>query len=146
VAHLDIDELIVAEGGQTVFERVMGTTAGAMFFFGNWIDGVSDGNGSTIRHRDFRYTRKDEGVCSPKWAAVPRLIPYDVQIAVHGFAKGFKRDFAPDIRFRHFRRISTSWKFDRSQFLPYDPDVHVEDRVWVEQMIRIGWRKPDGSL
>lgn len=139
VLHLDVDELVVSEGTQTAFESAAASRLGGICFVGIWIDSAREGSDSQIRHRDFRYHRKGQGDASLKWAAIPRLLPDDVQLTVHGFGKGFGHGYPSDIRLRHFRRVNTSWRHDRRAVTTYDPEIHEVDAPWVAQMKKIGW-------
>ena len=142
ILQIDVDELIVCEHQATIFDDLDRSSTGAISFVGVWIDSVREGDNCKVRYRDFRYTRTGDEPAESKWAIVPRLIPDDVQLVVHGFEKGFVPEFRTDIKFRHFRAINTSWKYDRSRLVPYDPAVHRLDHILVAQMRKIGWLDP----
>jgi hypothetical protein len=139
VVQIDVDELVVSDDGSSLFDELARSRMGAVSFEGLWVEAVSEHPSMPPRHRDFRHVVPGHRPRQPKWAAVPRLIPNLVQWEVHGFRPGFLPAEPKRFRFRHFRAISTGWKYARGQIAQYDDAVHVVDDVWVKQMERIGW-------
>lgn len=145
ILQIDIDELVVSASGQSVFDLAARSRSGAVSFTGVWIENVGVAHRPPLRHRDFRYA--GETLFKTKWAAVPYRLPDGVQMTVHSFEHGFNPDTADDLCYRHFRAISTNWKYARDASVPFDPARHHVDEAWVREMARIGWSAapPDHS-
>jgi hypothetical protein len=137
ILQIDIDELVLSASGASVFDLATRSRSGAVSFTGVWIENVGVDHGPPLRHRDFRYA--GETLFKTKWAAVPYRLPDGVQMTVHAFEHGFNPDKADDLCYRHFRAISTNWKYARDATVPFDPDHHRVDDAWVREMARIGW-------
>lgn len=145
ILQIDVDELVVSASARSVFDLAAESRAGAISFTGLWIESVGNRDGPPPRHRDFRYA--GEAVFNTKWAAVPHRIQDGVQMTVHAFEHGFHPDKAEDLCYRHFRAISTNWKYARTAPIAFDPALHRLDAEWVREMARIGWieESPDHS-
>lgn len=140
VLQLDVDELVVSEAGKTVFDYLVESPVGAVTISGVWVEPVRSASAGDIRHRDYRYKQRaptDNTLW--KWAVIPRLIPDTVRLTVHGFTGGFRPTAPRDIRFRHFRAISTGWKYDRPREVLYDPLNHELDKLLSNAMAQAGW-------
>ncbi|HQZ12990.1 MAG TPA: hypothetical protein PK286_08880 [Devosia sp.] len=141
IFQVDIDELIVTPGGGSVADLLGQSPAGALHFPGRWMRYVDvTGTPAPRLHRSHRHFVDDGNAAAPKWIAIPSRVPDDVQMGIHDFLGG---DFAPTRidhpMLRHFRAISTNWKYDRSRPEPFDPDRHLPDAEWIAEMRRIGW-------
>lgn len=73
--------------------------------------------------------RVDANACPPKWTVVPRRCPEAAQWSVHRIlhwlpAMRLDADFC----FRHFREITSNWKYDRLDRAAFDPALHERDR------------------
>ncbi|RYE10208.1 MAG: hypothetical protein EOP22_05625 [Hyphomicrobiales bacterium] len=141
MVNADIDELIVAASGGTLFDHLARSPSGALLYPGQWITPVRRGlHWSGRRHRDFRYRLDGEAPYLNKWTCVPARVPDDVQLGIHRFIGAFEATYVPEITFRHFRGITNNWKYDRIRGRRrYRPQRHIEDEVWVRQMRDIGW-------
>jgi len=110
------------------------------------------GNGSAERHRDFAITLRrkigpgrfllpmDLNRCRPKWTVVPARCPPASQWTVHSIARWpVSRLPSPGISFRHFRPISTSWKYARVAAASFDPALYERDEPLATAMARVDW-------
>ena len=143
IFQVDIDELVVTPRGSSVDELLRDSASGALLFNGRWLRYVDTGLAEPPprRHRSHIHYLDDADVATPKWIAAPSRIPDDVQMGVHGFVGDFVPTRADHPMLRHFRAISTSWKYNRSQVDTYDPQRHIVDEEWISEMRRIGWRE-----
>jgi hypothetical protein len=137
VLQIDVDELVVSQDGASLFDELERSSMGAILFEGVWIENIRERSDTTFRHRDFRHAG---AIHKPtKWAAIPSMLPDGVQMKNHDFENGFKAPVSHDLRYRHFRAISTSWKYRRDRPESYDPAVHQLDMELTRDMRRIGW-------
>jgi hypothetical protein len=142
LVNADIDELIVAESGGTLFDHLARSKSGAITYAGRWISPVRRGiPWGRRRFRHYRHLVKNEPLYLDKWTCVPAMIPDDVQFTNHFFlGSGFEATPVPEIVFRHFRAITTNWKYNRTKgYARYRRSKHVVDEAWVRQMRDIGW-------
>ena len=142
LVNADIDELIVAESGGTLFDHLARSKSGAITYAGRWISPVRSGfPWGPRRFRHYRHLVAKEPLYLDKWTCVPAMIPDDVQFTNHFFlGGGFEATPAPEIVFRHFRAITTNWKYNRTKgYSRYRRSRHVVDEAWVKQMRDLGW-------
>lgn len=155
--NCDIDELVVCRSNASIFARVEKSLFGIEAFRGSWIHAI-DGltrkamPDSPLRFVDFRHsyygvTEKklrlfsvETMQCQPKWAVIPARTPPDAQWHVHQI-KGWwpSRVMSRDVRFRHFREINTSWKYDRTIRDSAQAMRQVEDPLLIRDFVRAGW-------
>lgn len=133
VLNCDIDELVLSADGESIFEATERSETGCTMFRGNWISNVishQDGSraGSTgARHSDFRFLEQSPA-CPIKWCAVPRRCRLREQWATHGvFGKDPALCHSNRFFYRHFRGISTHWKYQRDKGTDFDPAKHRFD-------------------
>lgn len=128
---------------------------GKILLSGCWIENISaapsqEQNKRDRRHADFHYRTKPElAVCPNKWAIRPLSCPDDAQWRVHNVTRMEPdRLSAAGGIFRHFRPISTSWKYMRDRAIPFDPARHVDparhecDTALVAALDRTGLSEP----
>ncbi|RJY09899.1 hypothetical protein [Aurantiacibacter aquimixticola] len=117
VMHNDVDELVIAHRGRSVFTAAEASRTGMVKFDGRWIS-VHAENGvdpAHSRHADFRH---DEGAqvenSPPKWCLRPSAFSRSVSWGVHNIfgAKG-NDAISDEFLFRHFRGITTNWNYQR---------------------------------
>ncbi|HYF09322.1 MAG TPA: hypothetical protein VD970_17000 [Acetobacteraceae bacterium] len=128
VLNCDVDELVLTEDRRGVFEMTEGSAAGYLAFPGVWIENVGEaGAGASLpRFTDFR-VRLREADSPPKWCVVPGRLPDAARWATHRI-EGAREDGAADgVLFRHFRAISTGWKYPRGAPVAFDAARHVVD-------------------
>jgi tetratricopeptide (TPR) repeat protein len=120
VLNTDIDELVLTEGGASIFELVENSTTGLLLLDGTWVENYpprSDGSlRKPVRHRDFAcVSTADQVGCETKWAVVPARVPPAAQWHVHrifGMSSSESRQVAA---LRHFKAINTDWTVDRNR-------------------------------
>ena len=119
VLNTDIDELVITEGGSSIFELVESSTTGLLVLSGVWVENHPirrRGASSRPRHRDFACVSTGDQIgCETKWAVVPARAPNAAQWHVHrilGMSPSKSRQLA---ELRHFKAINTDWTVDRSR-------------------------------
>jgi hypothetical protein len=120
VLNTDIDELVITEGGSTIFELVENSTTGLLVLDGVWVENYPPGRKGASRkpprHRDFVcVSSADQAGCETKWAVVPSWVPHAAQWHVHrifGMSPSESRQVAA---MRHFKAINTDWTVDRNR-------------------------------
>jgi hypothetical protein len=154
----DVDELVLANDGRSVFEAAENSWTGLVRYRGRWIIGVDanppdDAADGLPRHRDFatfmppeyRFSWirgwRDINRCLPKWTVVPAKCPRYVQWHVHSIASWWP-SYLPCSRnfsFSHFREIGSNWKYQRTNRVTFDPRVHVSNDLLRGTMARVDW-------
>lgn len=119
VLHIDVDEFLVCPGTESIFEMVERSPGGFIDFPGRWISNAVDEHSgvdfSSRRQRDFTYLDMDAPPCPRKWACVPSKILPTEQWCTHEILyRNSETCQGKPFFFRHFRAISTSWKYHRS--------------------------------
>lgn len=115
--NADIDELVLAQSGESVFAMVEASETGYMNFGGWWILNHGGAAGGPRRHKHYYYRKKgNSDSTEPKWAAVPGRVDEKMQWSVHWIA-GMPPDIASTrVRLRHFKPINTDWDVDTHLF------------------------------
>ena len=122
VLNTDIDELVLTEGGSSIFELVEGSPTGLLVFGGVWVENhpvPRQGRArQPPRHRDFAWVRTGDRVgCENKWAVVPTRVPQAAQWHVHRILGMPPSDCPRVVEMRHFRAINTDWTVDCNRSL-----------------------------
>lgn len=133
VLNVDIDELVVSPNRASIFASVETSPLGYLLLPGCWI--VNERAATRFaRFRDFTY-REQVPNATQKWCVVPRRCAFDRDWRIHEVS-GFPKEAVPENQFmlRHFKAISTSWKYERFHPVVIDPERHVVDRALVEQL------------
>ncbi len=118
--NCDVDELVVTRDGSSVFDRVLKSRTGYIYYEGLWIENLrSESPESARRHVQFRFRQADPEMLLHKWAVVPERSPKHAQWRVHN-VRGMRSDesFTSGVLYRHFRAINTDWKESRSASTP----------------------------
>lgn len=157
VLNCDIDELVLSSTGESIFDRVEASRFGVISFFGDWVFGIEGvtpprSPDRAPRFYDYRHVLREiretkHGVlphypmrCQPKWAAVPDRVPTRAQWHFHKIGGWWPSRLASrSFRFRHFREISTNWKYDRLSREPLDLTRQREDALMTEAFARVNW-------
>ena len=157
VLSCDIDELVVSAKDCSIFDAVEQSRSGVIRFYGDWVIGIEGETrkpspAAPMRYRDFRCVTKDiVGVklglnplrrnrCQPKWALVPGRAPAAARWHAHTIEGWWAARVASgEFRFRHFREISNSWKYDRTNREPFDPKRHRIDPLMEAAFRKAGW-------
>jgi hypothetical protein len=123
VLNCDVDELVLSSRGESVFAAAESAPSGCVFFRGRW---VSTGTarpvtGGVIRHSDFVYLEESEP-CPFKWCAVPYRCSLVSAWGPHSIWNFDSEALSENsFSYRHFRAVSTGWKYDRSWLRQVDP-------------------------
>jgi hypothetical protein len=118
VLNVDVDELVLGDGNQSIFTAAEQSRHGFVKFPGLWIGthAAPHVTRATCRHADFVIRdMPDELVCPPKWCLVPgKADRLSDSWSVHNLF-GARANKVIDRRFayRHMRGITDSWKEDR---------------------------------
>ena len=138
----DVDELVLTEGPETVFELVERSSGGYLRYGGRWVEaikgkmnGCTNIGDATPRHREFYYVRKDGDrgrKVGTKWTCVPAKIRPDAQWTVNWVAldpSAKDQKLASGISLRHFKAINTGWRVGpRAVSNQLDPELHHADQ------------------
>lgn len=153
----DIDELVLHPDNQSVFAAAEKDWFGIVRYPGRWVTALSGGDAMASehrRHKDFsiifreqwerryRVLWRDALRCPPKWTVVPSRCPQNAQWKVHNIggwwpALRLSRQFS----FRHFRSISTNWRYERTDTDRYDETKHMHDDALVSAMASVDWQR-----
>lgn len=112
VLNVDIDELVITKGDDTVFDILADLDCGAISFTGRWIE-TAGRHGTSESFADYSYYDKRRAPTTIKWAISPTKIPEATQWKTHMIA-GVKMVPSPTTMHRHFMGISSNWKWQRS--------------------------------
>jgi hypothetical protein len=138
VLNCDIDELVVSETGGSVFAATEKADGGYLLLGGRWMASTAETPaGALPRHADFRYLDTAAAACPTKWCVVPAKCALERQWHTHGVGAKpveLNRTFS----YRHFRSISTDWKYPRTPLAAYDSRIHERDGPLAEAMRRAG--------
>ncbi|ALN72230.1 hypothetical protein [Aureimonas sp. AU20] len=159
VLNCDVDELVMSRSGASVFAATERSRSGVTSFFGDWVFGIQDvtrdlDDSQPARFTDYRHALapvvtyryglipRHPMRCNPKWAVVPARCPLEAQWHTHTINGWWRaRLVSRDFRFRHFREISTNWKYDRSERERFDPARHAEDPMMRDHFARVDWAR-----
>ena len=153
VVIADIDELLLVRGGGSVFERLARSRTGSLRYHGKWV--TATGQDVTQpqdqgRHRDFTdvVRPRDQGLdrlrrrgwCPTKWAVDPRRCPPTAQWHIHRIKRWpLAIPVAKQVEYRHFRPLSTNWKYGRGGVEAFDSALHERDEALVRAYASVDW-------
>jgi hypothetical protein len=157
VLNCDVDELVVASNGRSVFDAAERSPGGYVMFAGHWISNArpvpASGVGPTaaLRHGQFVFAERDTPApCPTKWCVVPRRCAIDDHWTTHAVkGKDTPASHSAAFCYRHFRSISTSWKYQRHWPLAVSRRHHRFDAPLARSFARAGiryGRTPAGRL
>jgi Flp pilus assembly protein TadD len=151
VSNADIDELVVSDTGESVFEAAERSPVGYIAYRGFWIECPPEDMTTEVarapRHRHFCKTTPQREGCPSKWTVAPGRTPSDVQWGVHE-VWGIADDLSHSFEFRHLKPINTDWDFDRPAEAQLrtegalNPEATIEDGVFKAALARAF---PDGE-
>lgn len=156
VINSDVDELVLpAKSGAGLFQALARSIGGAFHYYGRWVPGIEgvtpDVPAGELTHRDFRhFVRKDlprvalpvldrTELCPLKWAVDPRRCPSFCQWGVHRILRWPLPLTSGGHSYRHYRTLSTSWKYDRRKRETFDPVRHCADAEMAAVFGRVDW-------
>jgi hypothetical protein len=124
ILNADIDELVEAPDGTSIYDITARLKQGLAVFRGRWIEAVRTGKGVDHRAYGLSYADAKRARARPnKWALDPRrdwVRRLDVHPYWHWIAGRplFAKVRPEGALYWHFRGISTSWKDERTATLP----------------------------
>lgn len=135
--NLDIDELVVCPGGESICDLTEGSATGFLKFGGKWVEpfaATSGEAGTKPLHRHFRHrkTGRTQG-CENKYTVVPSRVPDSAQFGIHDIFGHADSPLPGGVELRHFKAINTNWTVDRPGTLQkrsnagHAPDELAED-------------------
>lgn len=133
VLSVDVDELVLASNGLSVFEAAKKAPTGFLSISGSWLHALKPEDDRVIRHADHEYRRVggDFGM-SPKWCVDPKGPLKGEYWRLHGIANAM-RDFSQGFSFLHCRQITTNWDYARDfkneSVLEKSPDASIVRRL-----------------
>jgi hypothetical protein len=145
VLNCDIDELVVSASRESVFEAAEASAGGCVSFGGRWISTAVP----TSERRDHEPLRRhsqfylldaaDDGACPSKWCVVPRECHRWEQWIAHAIVgRDLGQYRSADFSYRHFRAISTDWKYRRSAPKPVVPGRNTADQTLLRAFAQAG--------
>lgn len=155
VQSSDVDEFVLPAGSMSVFEAAERSRLGIVRYRGDWIieiEGAPRRPDGSVRHTDFTTLLKTpprrrlgvlpapHGLCPYKWTLVPARCPDKAQWGIHAVG-GWMPGHAISWRwsYRHFRPISNSWKYKRSDTAAFDPARHARDEALIALCRKVDW-------
>jgi hypothetical protein len=143
VLNCDIDELVVSEKGESIFDITEESRNGCTMFNGRWISNATAGTHadlnsvSELRHGYFRYLARTEPACPKKWCVVPGRCKLEEHWGNHTVSgKDLVSSYSDSFSYRHFQSISTGWKYQRGRPVAFDPKLHQFDEMLDQALVR----------
>ncbi len=142
----DIDELVIAKNGGSVFARLAASHEPCLTYAGRWVSAIRSGqekSAGLLRHSDCVYL-ENEPPYPNKWVADPRRIGDAAEWFTHtiagltgtaALAAEERSPMVADLEFRHCRQISTDWKYAR-HWLPFYRSELEYDRAFAAALAR----------
>lgn len=141
VLNCDVDELVVSPAGQSVFECTEARESGYLAFHGQWVSAArpaEEVGRQPSRHGDFAYLEHGAANCPTKWCVVPSRCRFEDQWRTHDVIGKLRASADERFVYRHFRAVSTDWKYPRTTPAVVDPARHILDRELLEALTRAG--------
>ncbi len=155
VLNADVDEFPL--GAASPFAAAERSLVGMVRYGGRLVIETGDGPPAPLaerRHRHYGTVLRrrpgrgrfglpvDRAAERPKWTAVPARCPARAQWHVHSI-KGWPLGLPlrGHLGHRHFRPITTSWKYDREGVVRFDPALHEHDAALAAAMARVDWER-----
>lgn len=150
VLNCDIDELVVSEKGESIFDITEKSRNGCTMFNGRWISNAIAGTHrdlnslSDFRHGYFRYLARTEPACPKKWCVLPRRCQLEEYWGAHTVSgRDLASSYSDSFSYRHFQSISTNWKYQRVRPVVFDPKLHQFDETLAEALVRAEIARPE---
>lgn len=124
VINVDIDELIIAPSGESVFNGL--ELNPALHISGKWIESIPLDDQAAIRFNNFFYYHKDKFKSDFKWCVNPQKIDNYAQWKVHTI-KNTKLKLSKKFYYLHYKAINYNWKVKRADFIDFDSKNHRLD-------------------
>lgn len=151
VLNCDIDEFVVSEKGESIFDITEKSKNGCTAFNGRWISNASVvahpnlNFMSDLRHGYFRYlARTEPAACPKKWCVVPRRCKLEEDWGAHDVGgKDLVSSYSDSFSYRHFQGISTDWKYQRGRPVVFDLKLHQFDETLDKALVRAEIARPE---
>ncbi len=124
--NADVDELVLATDGSSVYEHAARSRYGVVSYHGRWVHAGPADDGRLPRHADAAWVDATGPACSTKWCAVPPRLPDGAQLQVHD-VQGVKVVTPPVLGYRHFWDVTTHWKDGRRGRAAVDEGLHPDE-------------------
>jgi hypothetical protein len=166
VLNCDIDELVVSEKGESIFDITEKSRNGCTLFGCKRISNATFGTQlllnslSDLRHSRFRYLPRAQPPQPdpPKWCVVPRRCKVEEYWGNHWLIFGgtepqsrnlswgrMLSSHSDSFSYRHFLSISTSWKYPRVGTVVFDPKLHQFDEKLDQALVHAGIGRPEAK-
>lgn len=145
VSH-DIDELVMTNNDQTIFEIIDGSKTGYIHYSGRWVESISRRPGSAPQFTDFVYYSTVRSPSTVKWAIDPKRAADAEQWKTHSIVGIPLAVQAENVKHRHFMGITTNWKWKRDKATKLDSKVHKRDSLLVKQLADVFGAESAGLL
>ena len=150
VLNCDIDEFVVSEKGESIFDITEKSRNGCTMFSGKWISNATSGtqpafnSPSDLRHSCFRYLARTEAVCPKKWCVVPGRCKLEEYWGAHTVSgRDLVSSYSDSFSYRHFRSINTNWKWQRGGPVVFDQKLHQFDEMLDAALVRAEIARPE---
>lgn len=145
ISH-DIDELVMTNNGQTIFEIIDESKTGYIRYPGRWVENISKRPEHVPLFTDFSYYSTVRSPSTVKWALDPRRTADARQWKTHGILGIPPVVKAENVKHRHFMGITTNWKWKRDKATALDSKVHNRDSLLVKQLADVFGAESAGLL
>lgn len=133
VLNVDIDEIVYARGGRTIFDATIADPRGYLRLEGKWAYPARNDGESAPVHADHRLVAKERDPVNRKWCVLPRS-PAGTRIWKTHRIFSRRDPTSPEFGFWHCRSISNNWDYDRTG---WNADDLVEERRLCDAMHRV---------
>jgi hypothetical protein len=144
VINHDIDELLLPVDGHSINEYMIAHGLSFVCYSGQWVSPTTNKYSNDVSFRDFVYTDTTTKTTTTKWVLKPFMFSNeDLQWKTHSVAP-LAPPLDTNITHRHFKGISTNWKFKRQvvdKLAPIRPCKPL-----IRAFNSIGWSNPEATL
>lgn len=134
VINVDIDELIIAPNGTSVFNELEQNPA--LHISGKWIESIPLDEKASIRFNNFFYFDRKNYKSDYKWCINPQKIDCMAQWKVHT-VKVKELKLSRNFYYLHYKGINYNWKIKRADFIRFDPEIHRLDESLYEIVSKV---------
>lgn len=113
VINQDVDELLLCEDGRNIADVLAASRGGFVHYYGRWIEGVTPTRDGVKSFGDYAFFDPSVAPTTRKWSAVAERIRDSTQWKVHSVV-GAQSSGEEGLLHRHFRAITTNWKWNRT--------------------------------
>lgn len=134
VLNVDIDELVYARNGESIFDATLKSEKGYIRFGGRWVYADKPQDCALVTHADHWAMRKDRRPrVNRKWCVAPSG-PLNGRAWLTHRIISLKDRQDNNFGFWHFRRLTSNWDYDREDF---EADLLVPDTRLQTTMSRV---------